>query len=80
MQALEVEEVEERTMDARTIGVAREGSPRSKILTLFIKGKISLFPMEIIFSIFGKVEYLESLVKLAKKKKDESLKTTNLMK
>jgi hypothetical protein len=42
MQALEVEEVEERTMNARTIGATREGSSQSKILTHFIKRKISL--------------------------------------
>jgi len=36
--------------------------------------------MEAILSIYGKVEYLESLLKLARKKKDESLKITNLMK
>ncbi len=36
--------------------------------------------METILSIYGKMEYLESLVKLAKNKKDKSLKTINLMK
>jgi hypothetical protein len=36
--------------------------------------------METILSISSKVEYLESLVKLARKKRDESLKTINLMK
>jgi hypothetical protein len=67
-------------MDARTIKVIKEGSSQSKILTHFIKGKISLSPMETILSILGKFEYLESLVKLTRKKRDESVKTTNLVK
>jgi hypothetical protein len=67
-------------MDVRAIGVIKEGSSRSKILTHFIKGKISLSPMETILSILGKFEYLESLVKLTRKKRDESVKTTNLVK
>jgi hypothetical protein len=64
-----VEEVKERTMDGGTIGVARERSSRSKILTHFIKGKISLFLMETILSLSCKVEYLETLVKLARKQR-----------
>jgi hypothetical protein len=80
MQAQEVEEVEEMTMDVGTISATREGSSQSKILTHFIKGKISLSLMETILSISNKVEYLESLVKLARKKRDESLKIINLMK
>jgi hypothetical protein len=36
--------------------------------------------METILSFFGKLEYLECLVNLAQKKKDESLKIANLMK
>jgi hypothetical protein len=67
-------------MDVRAIGVIKEGSSQSKILTHFIKGKISLSPMETILSILGKFEYLESLVKLTRKKRDESVKTTNLVK
>jgi hypothetical protein len=46
MQVPKVEEVEERTLDACSIGATREGSSQSKILTHFIKGKISLSPME----------------------------------
>ncbi len=53
---------------------------KSKILTHFIKGKISLSPMETILTILGELESLESLVKLAKKKKDEDLKSINLTK
>jgi len=48
----------------------RENSVRSKILSHFIKGRISLTPMEIVLMIPGELEHLESLVKLARKKKD----------
>jgi hypothetical protein len=57
----------------------KERSSQSKILTHFIKGKFSLSLMETILSILGKLEYLESLMKLAQKKY-ESLKIANLMK
>ncbi len=43
---------------------------RSKILSHFIKGKISRSPMEIILMILGELEHLENLVKLARRKKD----------
>jgi hypothetical protein len=46
----------------------------------FIKGKISLSPMETILSIPGELEYQESLVKLAWKKQDEGLKLANVVK
>jgi len=36
--------------------------------------------METILSILGELEYLESLVKLMQKKKDDSLKSSNLIK
>ncbi len=48
----------------------RETSVRSKILSHFIKGKISLSPMETVLMIPGELEHLESLVKLARRKKD----------
>ncbi len=51
-------------------GVNRENFVRSKILSHFIKGKISLTPMETILMIPGELEHLESLVKLARRKKD----------
>jgi predicted aspartyl protease len=51
-------------------GMNRENSVRSKILSHFIKGKISLTPMETILMIPGELEHLESLVKLAHRKKD----------
>ncbi len=43
---------------------------RSKILSHFIKGKILLSPMETILMIPGELEHLESLVKLARRKRD----------
>jgi hypothetical protein len=43
---------------------------RSKILSHFIKGKISLSPMETVLMIPGELEHLESLVKLARRKRD----------
>ncbi len=51
-------------------GVNRETSVRSKILSHFIEGKISLSPMETILMIPGELEHLESLMKLARRKKD----------
>jgi predicted aspartyl protease len=50
--------------------VNRENSVRSKILSHFIKGKVSLTPMETFLMIPGELEHLESLVKLARRKKD----------
>ncbi len=52
------------------VGASRDASVRSKILSHFIKGKISLSPMETILMIPGELEHLESLVKLARRKKD----------
>jgi predicted aspartyl protease len=51
-------------------GVDRETIVKSKILSHFIKGKISLSPMEIVLMIPGELEHLENLVKLARRKKD----------
>jgi hypothetical protein len=51
-------------------GMNRENSIRSKILSHFIKRKISLTPMETILMISGELEHLENLVKVARKKKD----------
>jgi hypothetical protein len=56
-------------------GVSRETTVKSKILSHFIKGKISLSPMETILMIPGELEHLESLVKLARRKRDA--KTVN---
>jgi predicted aspartyl protease len=50
--------------------VGRENSIRSKILSHFIKGKISLTPMETVMMIPGELEQLENLVKVARRRKD----------
>jgi len=52
------------------VGANQDASVRSKILSHFIKGKIPLSPMETIIMIPGKLEHLESLVKLARRKRD----------
>jgi hypothetical protein len=49
------------------IGGNWETSVRSKILSHFIKRKISLSPMETILMILGELEHLESLVRLARR-------------
>ncbi len=46
------------------IGMDMGNNMRSKIISHFIKGKISMSPMEIIFIILGELEYLEKLMKL----------------
>jgi hypothetical protein len=51
-------------------GVSRDVSVKSKILSHFIKGKISLSPMETVLMIPGELENLESLVKLARRRRD----------
>jgi predicted aspartyl protease len=51
-------------------GAGRDTLVRSKILSHFIKGKISLSLMETILMIPGELEHLESLVKLARRKRD----------
>ncbi len=51
-------------------GVNREDSIMSKILSHFVKGKISLTPMETIMMIPSELEQLENLVKVARRKKD----------
>jgi len=51
-------------------GLNREVPVKSKILSHFIKGKIDLSPMEIVLMIPGELEHLESLVKLARRKRD----------
>jgi predicted aspartyl protease len=48
----------------------RENFVRSKILSHFIKGKVSMTPMETVLMILGELEHLENLVKVARKKKD----------
>jgi predicted aspartyl protease len=52
------------------MGINREASVKSKIVAHFIKGKISLSSMETILMILGKLEHFESLVKLARRRRD----------
>jgi hypothetical protein len=58
--------------------VNREESVRSKILSHFVKGKISLTPMETVMIIPGELEHLENLVKVARKKKDAEAANTQM--
>jgi hypothetical protein len=53
--------------------VNRESSIRSKILSHFIKGKISLTPMETVMMIPGELEQLENLVKVARRRRMQRL-------
>jgi hypothetical protein len=52
------------------LGADRDAAVRSKILSHFIKGKISLSLMETILMILGELEHLESLMKLARRRRD----------
>jgi predicted aspartyl protease len=60
------------TADATILGAGDnwEETVKLKILSHFIKGKISLTPMEIVMMIPGELEHLENLVKVARRKKD----------
>jgi hypothetical protein len=51
-------------------GISREAPVKSKILSHFIKGKVSLSPMETVLMIPGELEHLENLVKLARRRRD----------
>jgi predicted aspartyl protease len=55
------------------LGVDRDIAVRSKILSHFIKGKVSLSPMETILLVPRKLEHLESLVKLARRRRDSEM-------
>ncbi len=55
----------------RTKETIPDSGVRSKILLHFMKGRISLTPMETIMRIPGELEYLKGLVKLARRRKDE---------
>ncbi|CAM6018617.1 unnamed protein product [Sphagnum balticum] len=57
-------------------GANREEYVKSNILSHFIKGKISLTPMETVMMIPRELEHLESLVKVARKKKDAETANT----
>ncbi len=58
--------------------VNRESSIRSKILSHFIKGKVSLTPMETVMMIPGELEQLENLVKVARRKRDVETEGTQV--
>jgi hypothetical protein len=66
--------------DATIVGAEgnREGSVKSKILSHFIKGKVSLTPMETVMMISGELEHLENLVKVARRKKDAEAANTKV--
>ncbi len=53
------------------ISLEKESIVKSKILTHFIMGKISLTPTEMILTILGELEYLEGLIKLARRCNNE---------
>jgi len=55
------------------VSASRDTSVKSKILAHFIKGKVSFSPMETILMIPGELEHLESLVKLARRKRDSEV-------
>jgi hypothetical protein len=55
------------------LGVDRDVAIRSKILSHFIKGKVSLSPMETILLVPRELEHLESLVKLARRRRDSEV-------
>jgi hypothetical protein len=74
-----VETVNGKMIDDYKVGHV-DLSKSSKIFMHFIKGKISLSPMETILVIPRKLKNLESFMKLAKKKHDEGLKLINLTK
>ncbi len=56
------------------ICLEKESTIRFKILTHFIKGKISLTPIDTILTIPRELKYMEVLVKLTKKHKNEKHK------
>jgi len=68
------------TANATILGVGdnREETVKSKILSHFIKGKISLTPMETMMMIPGELEHPENLVKVARRKKDTEAANTQV--
>lgn len=50
--------------------MGKETPIKSKILSHFIKGKVSLSPMETVLMIPRELEHLENLIKLAKRRRD----------
>jgi len=68
-----VEQVEGIDARNRTKEAVPNSNARSKILLHFMKGPISLTPVETIMTTLGQLEYLEGLVKLARRRKDEKV-------
>ncbi|CAK9210192.1 unnamed protein product, partial [Sphagnum troendelagicum] len=64
--------------DATILGAGdnREKTIKSKILSHFIKRKISLTSMETVMMIPRELEHLENLVKVARRKKDTEAANT----
>jgi hypothetical protein len=78
-----MESTKEEVVDDHGVGhvdVHRNPTVKSKILTHFIKEKISLSPMETILVLLGELKSLESLVELVKNEHDENLKLVNIIK
>jgi predicted aspartyl protease len=59
-------------------GVNRANAVKSKILSHFIKGKVSLTPMETVMMILGELEQLENLVKVARRRKDSEVENSQV--
>jgi len=59
-------------------GANREESVKSKILSHFVKGKVSLTSMETVMMIPGELEHLENLVKVDQRKKDTEAANTQV--
>jgi hypothetical protein len=66
----QAEVLEEGVRGHMEMNMGNEAFIKSKILSHFIKRKISLTPTETIFVILGELEYLEGLVKLTRRRKD----------
>jgi len=68
------------TADATIVGAEGnwDESVKSKILSHFIKGKVSLTPMETVMMIPGELKHLENLVKVARRKKDAEAASTQV--
>jgi len=80
MQTLEIDVTNDRSIGFGHMDDMKKRPSCFKILTHFIKGNSLKTIMEIILSILRELEYLESLVKIIRKKKDDSLKSSNLIK
>jgi len=57
-------------LQALCLGREPKAKVATKILSHFIKRKVSMTPMEIVLMIPRELEHLENLIKVARKKKD----------